>query len=168
MELIEKFGIDIGVLIAQMVNFLVVLLILWKFAYKPILGLLRKRTETIEASLQNAEKIQKELTEATEMKVNIVRDAKREANQILTGAVSEAENTKRTLIEETQTALTRLKNDTEQELLERKNALVSDARAEIASIVVVATEKILKQRITPEESQQRVLESLSNLDSSHS
>lgn len=168
MELIEKFGIDVGVLIAQMVNFLVVLLILWKFAYKPILGMLRKRTETIEASLANAEKVQKELAEASEMKTNIVRDAKREASQILSSAIADAENAKRALVEETQAELERLKNETHAELLEKKNALISDARNEIATIVVTATEKIIQQRITPKESYERITESLTHIDSARS
>ena len=56
MELLDKFGINFSVLLAQAVNFLIVLVVLYRFAYKPILKILHDRTRTIETSLKNAEK----------------------------------------------------------------------------------------------------------------
>ena len=47
-ELFSKLGIDWKLLIAQIINFLVLLFVLYKFAYRPILSMLEKRTKKIE------------------------------------------------------------------------------------------------------------------------
>lgn len=53
-DLVRNFGIDWRLLIAQAVNFFVLLLVLWKFAYTPILGIFRKRRESITKGLADA------------------------------------------------------------------------------------------------------------------
>ena len=57
-DLISQLGIDAKLLIAQVINFVVLLVVLYAFAYKPILKMLHKRTEKIEAGSKNAEKVE--------------------------------------------------------------------------------------------------------------
>ena len=60
-EILSNLGISWPKLIAQTVNFGIVLFVLWKFAYKPILDLLEQRRKKIEESVTNADKIKAEL-----------------------------------------------------------------------------------------------------------
>ena len=55
MEILENFGLNPMLLIAQIVNFLIVLFILKKFLYKPVLEMLKKRQTTIKDGLKQAE-----------------------------------------------------------------------------------------------------------------
>ena len=67
-ELITKLGIDWKFLIAQIVNFLVLLFVLYKFAYGPILAMLEKRQKKIEKGLKDAEAATKNSKKAKKSK----------------------------------------------------------------------------------------------------
>ena len=60
-ETAEKFGFDWAHFGAQIINFLIVAGLLYKFAYKPILNVLEERKQRIAESLANAQKIKQEL-----------------------------------------------------------------------------------------------------------
>ena len=63
-ELLTKLGIDLKLLVAQIVNFLILLLVLYKFAYGPIVAMLEKRQKKIEKGLKEAEEAHKKLEES--------------------------------------------------------------------------------------------------------
>ena len=60
-ELIQTFHIDWKLLIAQLINFAIVLFVLWKFAIKPLSKTMDKRTNDIEKSIDDAKKIEENL-----------------------------------------------------------------------------------------------------------
>ena len=67
--IVEKFGVDTPLLIAQAINFVIVAFVIWQFALKKILLTIDEREKKIADSLKNAEKIKLEL-EATEKQQN--------------------------------------------------------------------------------------------------
>lgn len=83
MELIKNFGIDPILLIAQIVNFLIVLYILRKFLYKPVLSQLQKRRDTIKEGLKKAEEARIRLEKVQEEKKNILKRAQTESKKLL-------------------------------------------------------------------------------------
>lgn len=86
-ELIRNFGVDWRLLLAQAVNFGVLLAILWKFAYQPILALLRKRREDIEKGIRAAKEAQERLRRVEEIGEQKLIEARRQA----LGIVDQAE-----------------------------------------------------------------------------
>ena len=72
MEFLKEFGIQPTLLIAQIVNFLIILFILKKFFYKPIIKLLDDRKKKIEESLKNAELIEERLKQTEEKSAQII------------------------------------------------------------------------------------------------
>lgn len=75
-DLVRNFGIDWRLLIAQAANFFVLLLVLWKFAYRPILGVFRKRREDIAKGLADAREAGEHLAEVEKIgegKLNVAR-----------------------------------------------------------------------------------------------
>lgn len=86
MELIKDFGINPILLGAQVVNFLVVLLILRRFLYKPITQLLQKRQDAIKEGFRNAEEARKKLEQVIQDEKNILRNAHSQAKKILEDA----------------------------------------------------------------------------------
>lgn len=87
-ELIRNFGIDWKLLLAQAVNFFILLFILQRFAYKPILGILRKRKQEIEKGLAYTKKAEVELNEIDRIKAETINKAHADA----LGIVSQAED----------------------------------------------------------------------------
>jgi F-type H+-transporting ATPase subunit b len=88
MEALANLGIDWKLLVAQVVNFAVVLLVLKRFAYQPMLKLLDERTAKIEKGLADAENAGKKLSEIEIQEKAILMEARTEAKRILTRPIS--------------------------------------------------------------------------------
>src|SRR3989338_11410320 len=102
MELIEKLGIDWRLLLAQIVNFLILLFVLTKFAFRPLIKMLDGRAEKIQKSLENAQKIEKNLEEANKQKEAIILEARHGAQDIISQTKKESEDLRQKLGVETQ------------------------------------------------------------------
>ena len=103
MEIIKNFGLDPVLLGAQIINFLIILFILKRFAYKPVLDILKKREDSIKEGLKQAEEGKNFLDEALEKEKKILQEAHRRAEKIIEDAKNQsieigketAENTKK-------------------------------------------------------------------------
>lgn len=83
MELIKNFGLDLVLLAAQIVNFLIILYILRKFLYKPVLKILEKRKLLIKEGLDKTEEVRIRLEETIEKEKRILKTAQEQAKIIL-------------------------------------------------------------------------------------
>lgn len=90
MELIKNFGIEPMLLGAQVVNFLVVLIILRKFLYKPVLDTLKKRKDKISEGLKIAEEASIRLEKVSQDEKIILKKAQNEGKKLIDDARSEA------------------------------------------------------------------------------
>lgn len=86
-ELIHNFGVDWRLLAAQAVNFFVLLVVLWKFAYTPILGIFRKRREYIIKGIADAQEAGEHLAKVEKIGEEKLNAARQDA----LGIVSQAE-----------------------------------------------------------------------------
>jgi F-type H+-transporting ATPase subunit b len=82
-ETAETFGWNFWLFLSQVISFVIVALLLRRFAYKPILAVLEQRRRTIEEGQLNAEKIKKELAEAEKRYQEIVAKANADAQKMI-------------------------------------------------------------------------------------
>lgn len=94
MEIFKNFGVNPVLLIAQIVNFLIILFLLKKFMYKPVLDILKKREQQVKDGFKNAEEAERKLSEAEEKEKQVIHKAKEVAQKIISDAKSEAEDLK--------------------------------------------------------------------------
>lgn len=99
-ELIKHFGIDWRLLLAQAVNFLILLYVLKRFAYKPILEMLRKRRLEIEKGLEFTESAKEKLKHIEKEQEEKLNEARNEALQIMTSAEDAAKKRKQEILDE--------------------------------------------------------------------
>jgi F-type H+-transporting ATPase subunit b len=98
--MIETLGIRWVELVAQTINFSIVLFVLWKFAYKPVFNMLEARRAKIAESLANAEKIKAQLAQTEADRQKVLTQAGSQANKLIEDAraaaarVSEVETQK--------------------------------------------------------------------------
>jgi F-type H+-transporting ATPase subunit b len=98
--MIETLGIRWVELVAQTINFSIVLFVLWKFAYKPVFNMLEARRAKIAESLANAEKIKAQLAQTETDRQKVLTQAGSQANKLIEDAraaaarVSEVETQK--------------------------------------------------------------------------
>ena len=136
-------GIDTPFLLAQVVNFLILLALLRWLLYRPLLDMLRKRQETIAAGLKAAEASQAKAAALDRETTEHLAVARQRAKQIVDEARSQAE----VIAAEIQATASRdaeaLLERTREQLAREKEALMSQAEQELGALVVRATERIL-------------------------
>lgn len=143
MELLNEFGFDIRLLIAQVVNFLVIAYVFKRFLYKPILNTLKKRADSIEKGLSDAEKATKALERAEQEKDEMLGKASKEVERILNEAKASAEETRNSILNDARSEVEKLmKQTTEQIQTEREN-FAQEAR----EISLELSKKILEESI---------------------
>jgi len=91
MDIINNFGIQPYLLVAQIVNFLILFYLLKRFAFKPIITILEKRRREIELGLKNAEEGKQALEKALEEEKKILQKAQTEAQKIINDSKNQAD-----------------------------------------------------------------------------
>jgi len=156
-ETLQQLGIHWTKLIAQTINFGIVLFILWRWAYRPILQLLEERRQKIATSMLQADKIKVELARTEAARTEILSNANAQANKLIEEARAVAA---RVPEQETQKAITAA----EQIITKAREAAAADharmlteLRREVGRLVVATTGKVAGKVLTPED-QQRLAE----------
>ena len=144
---VGTLGLNSKLFIAQIINFSVILLILWKWVFRPVSGAMENRRKKIETAVAKVELIEKQLQETAQVREQQLRTATAEAEAILKKNIAAAEQTKLELVstatQEADKILTTAKRAIEGE----KQQMLRDVRTEIADLVVMATEKILHEKL---------------------
>ena len=83
MEILKNFGFDPIMLVAQIVNFLIIFYLLKRFLYKPVLAMLKKRSDAIQEGIKQAEQARITVVKTLEQEKKILLKAKDEARQIV-------------------------------------------------------------------------------------
>lgn len=160
-ELLTSLGIDWKLFIAQLVNFGILLFILYKFAYKPVLKMLDDRTEKIEKGLADAEESGKKLKEIEEKEKNVLIEAKKEAKNIIRKAEDQAEINKAELVEIAQTESDKIIEKAKKVASEEKDKMMADVKGEVSALVAVAVEKVIDEKMNDDKDAQIVKEVIS-------
>lgn len=152
-DTLQTLGIYWPKLIAQTVNFGIVLFVLWRFAYKPVLELLAQRREKIAESVANADKIKAELARTEAARQEILDKANTSANKFIEEARAAAA---KVLEVETQKAIAtanqiiaKAKESNDAELARMKTEL----RREVGRLVVSTTAKVTGKVLTLDDQQ---------------
>lgn len=143
MEILAKLGIDWHILIAQLVNFGLVLLVLHRFAYKPLLGVLEKREKTIEKSLAAAKEIEKRLKDTEEQSRFIIEKARREAVAVIEEAALIAEQKRNAALEKAKDDVGAVIADAKVKIATEKQTMLREAKEQLGELVVKAARAVV-------------------------
>jgi F-type H+-transporting ATPase subunit b len=156
-EIAEQFHVTWQLLISQIILFVIVAVMLKKFAYAPVLKVLEERRQKIAEGLANAETIKQELAKAQAKAQEILNQANTQANKLIEEARQSAA---KVLEQETQKAIAsandiiaKARQASETELARMKTEL----RREVGRLVVSTTAKVAGKVLTPDD-QQRLTE----------
>lgn len=143
----EQLGINLPLLIAQVINFFIVLLVLRLFLYKPVLAMLDRRAQRVREGLEAAEQSQERATQA-EQEVSQQLDQARQQGQALIAHSQEAANriqeeSRAQARRDAEALLERARSEIQ---LERDQA-IGELRKEFADITVSAAEKVIGQSL---------------------
>lgn len=144
-ELFSAFGIHWELLIAQAVNFGIVLVALWYFLYKPVNVILAKRQILIAKGVQDAEEASATLARSDVEAKNRVNHADQEAERIVSSAREFATTEKMHLLKEAEARAIAVTNDAEARAEEMRMRMLRESEREIARLAILAAEKAMKK-----------------------
>ena len=164
MEIFKQFGVNPVLLIAQIINFLIILYLLKKFFYKQILDVLKKREEEIKKGLQSAEEGNLLLQKAKEEEQKILSKASIQAEKIIKNAKEQSSELKKDLEEKTKERIEKMLLDANHEI-ERKTLetekKLSDNILKIAISVLEKTIPSLLNKKEQDEIMKRAIQKIS-------
>ena len=153
MEILKNFGIQPVLLLAQIINFLIILFLLKKFFYKPIVKALQDRKQKIEESLKNADLIEEKLAQTEEKSVKILEEARNNAKAIFTDAKKEAQNISDQANVQARETIEEALNQAKIQIEAQRKQMQKDLEEETLGFVAKVVKKVLGRNLKAGEKQ---------------
>lgn len=145
-QLFAAFGIDWKLLIAQGVNFGIVLVALWYFLYKPVLATLEKRRALVAKGVEDAQRAEEKLAGADSEAATRLERAEGEAQAVVARARHAAAEQGGALVESARTRAEALEREAEARAKEGAARALRESEREIARLSLLAAEKVLREK----------------------
>ncbi len=150
----------IGLIVWTTITFILLLFLLAKFAWKPILAAIKAREKGIENALASAESALKDMRELKSNNEKILVEARAERDNLL----KEAREMKDALVAEAKTKATadadRILTSAREQITTEKNAAVAELKNQVATLSVEIAEKILRSELSSDEKQKALVSNL--------
>lgn len=153
-----------GLAFWTVLTFLLLLLVLKKFAWKPILSALKQREDAIKDSLEQAEKAKEDARKILSENQNSLAKAEEESKKIIEQSKLFAESLKEKMITESKEQAKRLIEEASAEIDRKKNAAFDELKNQIAEISVNAAEKILRENLDAQKNKKIVDKYISDIN----
>ena len=142
-------GLDLKTLIFQLITFVLLFMLLKKFAFKPIVKLLNQRFKVIEDGVLLGQKMEKEQAKLEEQKAEVLRKARHEADAIVATAHKEAREVAREAEKAAQRKADATLADAEIRIQEESERAKRALEKDIVGLVSEATEAIVGEKVNP-------------------
>ena len=153
---------DIGLVFWNTIAFLVLLIVLGKFAWKPMLKAINERESGIEEALLKADKMKAEITamqneneallaKAREERATIIKEAKEASEKMIAEAKDKAKSEYERIVADAQVAIN-----------QQKNAALTEVKNQVGSLVVEVAEKVLRRELTNKAEQETYIKQLAD------
>jgi F-type H+-transporting ATPase subunit b len=146
----ESTGLQINLfwIIVATANFLLLLVILWLFAWGPLTKMLDERRRKVEQGLRDAETARRDRELAESERLAALNEARREANEIIARAQRVAQETRDADIAATRDELDRMRERATGEIEAEKQRAIADLRAEVTDLALAAAGRVVGEEMT--------------------
>ncbi len=145
--IVGTFGLKADVFAAQLVNFLIILFVLWRWAYKPIIKILEEREVTIKKGLSDAEAAAVRLSKIEEEHSAVLAAARKEGAEFMKEAHGIAEKKRDELIQKSKDEIGKLITEARKKISDERETAKEELKKEIAALVVATAELVLKEKL---------------------
>jgi F-type H+-transporting ATPase subunit b len=159
-------GISLPTLLVQIAAFVILLVILYFFAYKPVLKMLDERARKIKDSMDEVQKVKEQATQTEEEFKKKIDAASKEGQEVISKAMRTGEEARKRAQEEAKVEAQGLVEKARVEIQRERNEAIGELRQEFADLTIVAAEKVIGKSLDKETHRQiidQVLDESSNL-----
>ncbi|SEA69504.1 F-type H+-transporting ATPase subunit b [Thalassobacillus cyri] len=149
-------GLMIGDMLAQLFFFLVLLALLAKFAWGPLMNIMKEREEHIANEIDTAEKSREEAARMQREASEELKKTRQEAQAIIDDAKKTAGQQERAIMESAREEAERMKLAARQEIEQEKEKAVQALKDQVASLSVLVASKVIEKELSEQDQQQLI------------
>lgn len=153
-----------GLMVWTLVAFVICLVVLKKYAFGPVQKGIDARRDHIRSSIDEADRARAEAQKLLEEHRQLIRDAKSEAESILSETRKVADVQQERMREETEEDRQRRLEETKRQIEQATQQALGEIRSEVASLSMLAAEKITRKTLTDKDQQRLIDEALAEID----
>lgn len=142
-------GLNTKLFLAQLVNFGLLIVVLWRLLYRPLVRFMEERSKRIADGLENATRYDEKLAALEAERRATITKAEDEARAIVARASREADEVVNQAGADAAAEVVRIREHAAREAEQVKRQVLDEVRAEAADLVVLAAEKVIHQRLDP-------------------
>lgn len=157
--------LTLGTILAQMLNFFILVWILARFAYKPLVSMMQERKERIAKDLADAQAARNEAEQFKADYAAQIANARQEAQQIVEKAVQQAEATTREQLAAAREQIEREKERSRQDIVNERDRAMNNLRNEVISLSVAMATKVVAKDMDSETNTKLIEDAIAKLDS---
>lgn len=157
--------LTLGTILAQMLNFFILVWILARFAYKPLVSMMQERKERIAKDLADAQAARNEAEQFKADYAAQIANARQEAQQIVEKAVQQAEATTREQLAVAREQIEREKERARQDIVNERDRAMNNLRNEVISLSVAMATKVVAKDMDSETNTKLIEDAIAKLDS---
>lgn len=163
MQVLGTLGVNWKLFLAQLVNFGIVLFVFWRWVVKPLGKTLTDRQAKIESGLKNAEYMEAEKRKFEDWKAEQMKKVRVEADHILRTTNDTANKIKQDTIVDAQKQADAIMSQAKASIESEKTQTMKEIRQEVATLVVAASEKILRHKLDEKKDHELITASIKEL-----
>ena len=144
---IGTLGINAKLFVAQLINFSIVLFVLWKWVFGPVVGALEKRQERVEKSLREAKAIEEKVEQFEADHEGRMQKSRHEAEVVIQKAMEAASQVRAETVEESKKEAERILLNARETIEAEKTNAIAEVRKEVAELTIAATQKVIEVKL---------------------
>jgi F-type H+-transporting ATPase subunit b len=145
-----------GDILFQLVMFIILLALLKKFAWGPLMGIMKQRAEHIENEIGAAESSRVEANKLLEEQRQLLKEARQEAQAMIENSKKHGEEQREEIIVAARAESERLKEAAKREIETQKEQAVAALREQVASLSVLIASKVIEKQLSTEDHKQLI------------
>ena len=163
----DKLGIEPKLLIAQIINFSIIVAVLSKLLYKPILTMLEKRKKEIAEGLQLTEKMREEEEKFQQKKAKMLETTRKEAQDIIEEARKQAKEEEKEIIADAHKQVEQMMVKGKAEIESQREHMEKEVRQNAVELAVAMSKRLLTSVMSNEDKHKLIQKHIKELESVH-
>ena len=152
--------LNTGDILATLVIFILLMMLLKKFAWGPLMGIMQQREDLIKSEIETAENSRLESQKMLDEQRSLLKDARTQAQEIVENAKKQGDVSREEIITTARAESGRMKDAAVQEIANERDKAISAVREEVVALSLLAATKVLEKEISEEDNRQLINETI--------
>ena len=156
----EALGIELKEFIFYLINFILLVLILGKFLFRPFINMLDNRTQSIKDAFDSAEATNRKADEKLENYNRRIAKVEAEGKEIIRESKAQADQLAKKIIDEANAKAAQIKINAERDIEREREKALSEMKSEVTTLAIMAAAKIMEKDLQRTGEQEQIVDQI--------